>query len=176
MDFSIKTFDAKTTILAVKTGCIAVGVYENKKLSPAAQQLDIKGVISAVLKSGDLTGKPGSTLLLRKIDGVTAERILLVGLGKNEQVTEKDFSSAVHAVVRVLASLGAADAVLALPTDTIVGRDAAWMVRCAVMAARDGAYRSDGLKSQKDDSVHGVKKLTIALLPKSKGNVTTAKN
>ena len=163
MDFSIKTFDAKTTILAVKTGCIAVGVYENKKLSPAAQQLDVKGAISTVLKSGDLTGKPGSTLMLRKIEGVTAERILLVGLGKNEQITEKDFSSAVHAVVRVLASLGAAEAVLALPGETIVGRDAAWMVRCAVMAARDGAYRSDGLKSQKDDTVHGVKKLIIAL-------------
>ena len=32
MDFSIKTFDTKNTINAAKTGCIAVGVFENKKL------------------------------------------------------------------------------------------------------------------------------------------------
>ena len=46
MDFSIKTFDAKTTIIAVKTGCIAVGVYENKKL------YWILGLVLAILTLG----------------------------------------------------------------------------------------------------------------------------
>lgn len=163
MDFSIKTFDAKTTINAVKTGCIAVGVYENKKLSTEAQQLDSGNAISAALKSGDLSGKPGSTLLLRDVDGITAERILLVGLGKNEQISEKDFSSALHAVIRVLGTLGASDAVIALPADAVKGRDAGWLVQSAILAAADVAYRSDGLKSQKDATVSGVKKIAVAL-------------
>ena len=29
MDFSIKAFDGKSTIADAKTGCIAVGVFEN---------------------------------------------------------------------------------------------------------------------------------------------------
>ena len=40
MDFSIKAFDTKNTLAAAKSGCVAVGVYENKKLSEAAQSLD----------------------------------------------------------------------------------------------------------------------------------------
>ena len=163
MDFSIKTFDAKTTIIGVKTGCIAVGVYENKKLSSQAQELDSSGAISAVLKSGDLSGKPGSTLMLRNLAGVAAERVLLVGLGKSEHISEKDFASALGAVVRSFASLGAADGLIALPTEAVKLRDAGWVVQSVVMAAADCAYRSDSLKSQKDLGHHGIKKIAVAL-------------
>ena len=163
MDFSIKTFDAKTTINAVKTGCIAVGVFENKKLSKEAQELDSGGAISAVLKSGDLSGKAGSTLMLRNLDGVTAERVLLVGLGKNEHVAEKDFISALQATVRVFATLGASDAMIVLPAECVKNRDTGWMVQTAVLAARDTAYRSDGLKSQKDTVERGVRKIAFGL-------------
>ncbi|MBC7575391.1 MAG: leucyl aminopeptidase [Herminiimonas sp.] len=163
MDFSIKTFDAKTTIIAVKTGCIAVGVYENRKLSKEAQELDHTGAISAVMKSGDLSGKPGSTLMLRNVEGVAAERILLVGLGKNEQIAEKDFNSAITAVVKAFSTLGTNDALVALPAEAVKGRDAAWLVQSAILAAHDAAYRSDGLKSQKDHGNHGVKKIAFAL-------------
>ncbi|GAC1406593.1 MAG: leucyl aminopeptidase [Burkholderiaceae bacterium] len=164
MDFSIKTFDAKTTIIAVKTDCIAVGVYENKKLSNEAQQLDSgSSAISAALKSGDISGKPGSTLMLRNLAGITAARVLLVGLGKNEQISEKDFTSAINAVVRVCSTLGGGDALIALPPDAVKGRDAAWMVQSMILCAHDVAYRSDSLKSQKDATVQGVKKISIAL-------------
>jgi leucyl aminopeptidase len=162
MDFSIKSLDGKNTITVAKTGCIVIGVYENKKLSPQAEALDAKGAISAVVKSGDITGKTGSTLLLRKIDGAAAERVLLIGLGK-EQASDKDFSTAVAAVARVLASLGAADAVLALPQDAVKDRDLAWQIRAAVVAIRENAYRFDELKSKKDTATSGVKKIAIAV-------------
>src|SRR4051794_35963627 len=98
MDFSIKTFDGKNAIASAKTGCIAVGVFENKKLSAPAQALDLKGELGAALKSGDISGKAGTTLLLRRVGGVAAERILLVGLGKEEPIGDKDFSAAVQSI------------------------------------------------------------------------------
>src|SRR5258706_4067443 len=100
MDFSIKTIDAKTSIATVKTGCLAVGVFENRKLSAAAAALDKTGAISAALKSGDLSGKPGATLLLRGLPGVTAERVLLVGLGDEESIKDKQFTQAAQAMLR----------------------------------------------------------------------------
>lgn len=163
MDFSIKTFDAKNTIAAIKTGCIAVGVFENKKLSQAARALDLKGELSAAVKSGDISGKPGSTLLVRHVNGVAAERILLVGLGKEEAIAEKDFSAAVKAVASVFSSLGASDAIVALPLDSVQERDVAWSVRTAVLAAREGLYRFDSLKSKKDGAQSGVKKVAFAV-------------
>jgi leucyl aminopeptidase len=163
MDFSIKTLDAKGAIASIKTGCIVVGVFENKKLSAAASTLNLKGAIASALQSGDITGKPGSTLLLRGIAGVAAERVLLVGLGKEEAVGEKDFASALQAVVRSLASLGAADALIALPYDAVATRDIAWAIRSTILAARDAAYRFDSLKSKKEPVPAGVRKIAFAI-------------
>lgn len=163
MDFSIKPLDAKSTITSIKTGCIAVAVFEGKKLSSAAQALDHKGEISAALKSGDISGKTGTTLLLRGVDGVTAERVLLVGLGKEAAVSEKDFSSAVQATARAFSSLGASDALIALPLDAVAARDIAWAIRCIILNARDAAYRFDDLKSKKEPVPAGVKKIAFAV-------------
>lgn len=174
MDFSIKTFDAKNTIASVKAACIAVGVFENKKLSPAAQALDHKGAISAALKSGDISGKPGTTLLLRDLDGIAAARILLVGLGSEEAIKDKDLTQATQAVARTFGTLGAHDAVIALPFDRIKDRDAAWAIRSAILAIRENAYRCDSLKSKKDAAQSGVKKIAFAVDAAAANSAKTA--
>ena len=51
MDFSIKPIDAKTGIAGIKTGCIVAAVFEDRKLSSAAAELDGKGAVSAALKT-----------------------------------------------------------------------------------------------------------------------------
>ncbi|RSZ57094.1 leucyl aminopeptidase [Massilia atriviolacea] len=162
MDFSIKAFDTKNTITSAKTGCIAVAVFENKKLSAAAKALDQGGDITAALKSGDITGKAGSTLLLRGMSGSGAARVLLVGLGNDETVSEKSFTSAVNATLKAFASLGAADAIIALPMTDVKERDVSWAVRTIVCAAHESVFRTDGQKSKKDPAPAGVRKITLA--------------
>jgi leucyl aminopeptidase len=162
MDFSIKAFDTKNTLTSVKAGCVAVAVFENKKLSQAAKALDGAGEITAALKSGDITGKAGTTLLLRGLEGAGAERVLLVGLGADEPVSEKSFASGVQATIKAFASLGATDGIIALPLDEVKGRDVNWAIQCIVTAAHDAAYRSDTQKSKKDPAHAGVKKLVLA--------------
>jgi leucyl aminopeptidase len=156
----------------MKTGCLIVGVYEDKKLAPAAKDIDGKGEISAVLKSGDISGKTGSTLLMRKVNGVAAERVLLVGLGKDEQLSDKNFSSAIQAAAKALSSLGGADALLALPFDRVKNRDVSWAIRSGVLGLRDSAYHFDETKSKKEPQAQGVKKIAFAV---SAADVTSAK-
>ncbi|WP_338758480.1 leucyl aminopeptidase [Massilia sp. METH4] len=163
MDFSIKAFDTKNSIASAKTGCVAVAVFENKKLSQAAQALDGAGDITHALKSGDITGKPGSTLLLRGLNGVAAERVLLVGLGNADAVTEKAFTGGLQAALKVFSTLGAADAIMALPLAEVKDRDVNWAIRAVVTAARDSVYRSDAQKSKKDPAPSGVKKIALAV-------------
>ena len=162
MDFSIKAFDTKNTLAAAKSGCIAVAVYENKKLSAAAKALDVNGDISAALKSGDISGKPGSTLLLRGVAGVAASRVLLVGLGADEVASEKSFATGVTAALKVFSTLGAADAIIAFPLDSVKGRDANWALRALVIGASDAEFRTDGQKSKKDPAIAGVRKIVVA--------------
>jgi leucyl aminopeptidase len=162
MDFSIKAFDTKNTLAAAKSGCVAVAVFENKKLSEAAKALDASGEITAALKSGDITGKAGSTLLLRGLAGTTAARVLLVGMGADEVVSEKNFASAVNATLKAFSSLGAADAIIAFPLAEVKGRDVNWAVRTIVIASNDAEFRTDAQKSKKEAVPAGVRKITIA--------------
>ena len=163
MDFSIKAFDTKNTLAAAKSGCVAVAVFENKTLSEAARALDANGDIGAAVKSGDISGKPGSTLLLRGVAGVAAARVLLVGMGVADAVSEKNFAGAVNAALKAFASLGAQDAIIALPLENVKGRDLAWAVRAMVVAANEAEFRSDAQKSKKDPAIAGVRKLTVAV-------------
>ena len=61
MQFSIKTQPPETA----KTGCVVVGVHAGKELTPAAKRIDdaSRGALRQAL--GDLSGRAGSTLLLR---------------------------------------------------------------------------------------------------------------
>ncbi|MGV7210686.1 leucyl aminopeptidase [Oxalobacteraceae bacterium A2-2] len=163
MDFSIKAFDTKNTIATAKSGVIAVGVFENQKLTQAAQALDGNGAITAALKSGDISGKPGTALLLRGVPGVAAERVLLLGLGADDAVSEKGYTSAVGAALKAFAALGASDAIIALPLDEVKGRDTAWAIRAVVQAGHEAVFRTDGQKSKKDPAPTGVKKVALAV-------------
>ncbi|TFW18542.1 leucyl aminopeptidase [Massilia arenosa] len=163
MDFSIKAFDTKNTIQGAKTGCIAVGVFENKKLSAQAKALDQGGEITAALKAGDISGKPGSTLLLRGVSKAGAERVLLVGLGADEAVGEKAFLSGVNAVMKAFGQIGAADGIIALPMENLKERDVNWAIRACVIAGHEAVFRTDAQKSKKDPAPQGVKKVMLAV-------------
>jgi len=77
MEFSIKTLSPE----AAKAGCIVLGIHANQQLTPAAKRADqaARGALRKAL--ADLPGKAGSTLLLRGLPGIAAERVLLVSLG-----------------------------------------------------------------------------------------------
>jgi leucyl aminopeptidase len=162
MDFSIKAFNAKNAIAQHKAGCIALGVFENGKLSAAAKALDEKASLTAAIKSGDISGKAGTTLLLHRTSG-NAKRILLVGLGNEGEVSDRNFITASQAVARVFATLGNNDALVALPFDVVQGRDADWAQRTMVLSLRESIYRADALKSKKDENRTGVTKVTLAV-------------
>jgi leucyl aminopeptidase len=163
MDFSIKAFDTKNTLTAAKSGCIAVAVFENKKLSEAAKALDLNGEIAAAVKSGDISGKAGTTLLLRGVAGVSAARVLLVGMGADDAVSEKSFASAVSSALKAFSTLGAQDAIIAFPLENVKERDLAWAIRSIVVAANEAEFRTDAQKSKKDPVPAGVRKLALAV-------------
>ena len=163
MDFSIKAYSRIRELKTVKSGCLVIGIFENKGLSQIASELDQTGDIAAAIKSGDISGKPGTTLLLRQMKGAAAERVLLVGLGKEDALLDKNFTAAAKAISASLASLGAKNAVLALPYYDIKDRDGAWAIRQCVSAFFDTDYRSDALKSQKEPLPRGTRKIAFAM-------------
>jgi leucyl aminopeptidase len=165
MEFSIKAGSPEKH----RTGCVVVGVFDGRKLSASAQQLDgaSRGYIADVLKSGDLEGALGRTLLLHKVPSLTAERVLLVGLGRERDFSEGPYRAALTAAVKALKTTGATEATFTLPELALKKRDIGWKVEHAVIALMEGAYRFDRLKSKKPETVKALKKVTLTVARKN---------
>jgi leucyl aminopeptidase len=164
MEFTVKTGSPDRP----RTGCLVLGVFDGRKLSAAGKAIDAtsRGHIAEVLKSGDLEGKVGTTLLLHKVPRVGADRVLLVGLGRERDLAETQFRAALTAAMRALRGTGTADVTFPL-TATVKGRDIGWMAEQVALAVKDGTYRFDRMKSKPADAKKGLRKCTIAVANKS---------
>jgi leucyl aminopeptidase len=134
------------------------------QLTQAAQSADraAGGRLREVLAQGDLSAKPGATLLLHKLPGVAAERVLLLGLGEQKEFGETAFRDAVRGAAGALKGLGAKDAFLYLAELKLAGRNAAWNLRHAVLGLRETFYRFDQLKTQKKSPAPALAEVTLA--------------
>ena len=158
-----------------KTGCVAVGVFEQQRATEALKALDrpAKGYLSSILRRGDLSGKLGSTLWLHNVPGVAAERVLLAGLGKEPDFGPKAFRETVRAAVRAINDSGTSDAILYLAEVPVPDHDAAWNALQLVQVAEEASYRFDRLKSDKDRRPRRVK-LAAGFLGKPSPSVVRA--
>ncbi|OCG81347.1 cytosol aminopeptidase, partial [Xanthomonas euvesicatoria] len=114
--------------------CIVVGVFADKTLSPAAQALDSasQGRLTALVARGDVASKTGSTTLLHDLPGVTAPRVLVVGLGEAGKFGVAPYLKAVGDATRALKTGAVSTALLTLTELSVKARDAAWNIRQAV--------------------------------------------
>ena len=170
MEFSTKALDwAKAGALAAKSDCLVIGLFESQTLAGAAKALDVatKGLVTRLVKLGDFEGKRGTSLLLHEVAGVGAARVLLVGLGKEADFTDRAYAEAVRTALRALASTKAASVTWTLTEHTARDKDTAWAVLTAVTLIREASYRfierHPELKSKRDKNGTGLRKLVLAV-------------
>ena len=161
MEFSIKSGSPEKQ----RSACVVVGVFEPRKLSAAAEIVDhaANQFLSDILRRGDMEGKAGTSLLLHGVAGVEADRIMLVGLGKEKEFREKEYRAAVSTAVRQLNETGGFDGTLYLTELGVRKRDVAWKIRQAALVVQETLYRFDHLKSKKDEVRRPLRKLTFCV-------------
>jgi len=161
VEFSIKSGNPEKQ----RTACVVVGIFESRKPSLPAELLDnaARGYLAELLRRGDMEGKEGSTLLLHRVPGIEADRVLLVGLGKEREFREKAYRAAIAAAVRTLNETGGFDGTVYLTELAVKKRDVAWRVRQAVLVASETLYRFDRMKSKKDEVRRPLRKLTFCV-------------
>jgi leucyl aminopeptidase len=145
---------------------VVLGIHAGQELTPAAKRVDqaSKGALRKAL--GDVSGKTGSTLLLRSLPGVAAERVLLVGLGERKEFAEAAYRDAVRAAANALKELGAKEAALFLVDVKVGARSLSWNVRQAVLGVREAFYRFDQLKTQKKSDEPVLAQVVLPLTSK----------
>lgn len=155
MQFSTKTAALDRTVSRSDHDCTVVLVYTEQQLSSAAKVLDAlcNGEISKAVKSGDISGKPGSTLLLRQLPGIQP-RVLLVGAGEAEKFNRKAFAEALRNAAKALQNTQIKSISVA-PFDTDTALEAghalepAQLISTAVLTLSECHYQFQTLKSDK---------------------------
>ncbi|MDR5802847.1 leucyl aminopeptidase [Caballeronia sp. LZ001] len=171
MDFSIKACDwskgEANGFLTGKSDVIVLGIFEAQTLTGAARDMDVatKGLVSRVVKAGDMNGRAGSTLLIPEVTGIGASRILLVGLGKQDAFNQKAYGEAVRAAWRVILGAKIVQATFTLAQLPIQERSGDWGVRAAILALRELTYKFTQMKSKPDNSARSLKKIVFSVDP-----------
>ncbi len=149
-----------------RSACVVAGIFEQQKLTPAAEALDksANGYITGILSRGDMKGKAGATLMLHNVPNSACERVLLVGLGKEQELGDKGYRDAVRAVFKALSDTGAADANLFLLEAPVKNRDLSWKVLQIAVGGLESMYRFDRLKSKVEEAEPKLQKITLGII------------
>lgn len=161
MEFSVKSGSPEKQ----RSACCVVGVYEPRRLSPAAEVLDKASddFISTILRRGDLDGKSGQILLLHNVPNALCDRVLLVGCGKERALAENQYREIIQKAVKTLNDTGSMDAVCYLTELNVTGRDIDWKVRFAVEVTEACLYSFDKLKSKVDQTRRPLRRITFSV-------------
>ena len=159
MDFSIKSGNPEKQ----RTACLIIGITEPRKLTPAAKAIDdVSGKsLSNLIRRGDITGKKGQSLLLHNVAGTLADRVLLIGCGRERDLDDREYRAIVEASTRELSRTGASEAVSYLTELNVKGRDLYWKVRQTVEKVEQCLYEFTEFKSGKKRERKPLRKLVL---------------
>jgi leucyl aminopeptidase len=153
-----------------RSACVVVGIFESHRLSTSAQAIDTasKKHLSKILKRGDMNGKIGQSLLLHNVPGTTAERVLLVGCGKEKDLNSRHYRQIIASSINKLKLTGAAEAVsclteLNVKIDNKESKDEYWKIRQLVEISQSTLYEFNQLKSKNKRPRHKLRKLVLSV-------------
>ncbi len=159
MEFNVKTSAPEKQ----RSACLIIAVWQTRKLSISGDLLDRAsgGFLSEILKSGDMDGRPGQSLMLHNVPGIPAERVLLAGCGKESEMNEQAFIKVLQGVASTLENSGARDACSYLTDLSIKERDTEWKIRHSVLQIWQSRYQFERLKSVTPNQKKALRKLTL---------------
>jgi leucyl aminopeptidase len=148
MDYAIKT----ETLDKLATDCLLLGFYQKRKLAPTAAKLDeaLEGLLARLLKRDDIEGKAGDVLLVNHLVHGKIERVLLVGLGKKEELNAAAYRKALAAAATALKNSGAKNAASTLHEAQVGELGLGWKVRQTVEMLESALYRYTLTKSESE--------------------------
>ncbi len=160
MDFSAKSFN----FVKQTSECLVVGVFQGKKptLTDSGKVLDkaTNRQLSSLLSQGDIKGKPGSTLMLYNPNQVKARRILLIGLGEKQEISDTVFRGAIATAAKFLNNCNIRAADFALLDVFSAPLKITRQARNIVEATEQALYRYDETKSGRK-TPHSLKKISL---------------
>ena len=132
------------------------------------------GLISSLVKRGDLRDEIGETLLINNCPGVAASRLLLVNGGSSKGATESEFRKIVAGVAKRLKSLDIKTAIDTMHRTHVTDRNGlSWKIKTIAQEVSAAAYQFNEFKTSKSKN-QGFNKLTFLVNDTSEGKKMSA--
>jgi leucyl aminopeptidase len=137
------TLETLSDPAARRTGCLVLPVLADGKLPAHTAHTDkaCGGRLAKLVATEHFSGAVGKTLLAHALPGLAAERVLLLGVGKAQELDASAFRRAFGAALAALRATGAADTVFVPGELEVKGCDAAWQLRQVAQLAGHADYR-----------------------------------
>src|SRR5216117_2550537 len=155
----MKTLVSSQPLTSIETPLLALIVAQG---SPSL----IDASLERPIASGDYKGKKDETLLV--YGGGTAQRILLVGVGKPADVTRSSVRRAAAIAAKRARSLGTKAFALAVAKEARGGLGAAELAQVVIEGAAQGGWQFTELKKQPEDPKPEVESLELVAEPADK--------
>ncbi|MGB0846553.1 MAG: leucyl aminopeptidase [Thiolinea sp.] len=146
------TFQGAANAAEITTDCVVAGIFQDGILSAAAEQLDSnsQGKLREFIALGDFSGKKNECHLHYQLPGISAGRVLLVGLGGKAELTLEILNKATETAARKLKAANITS-VASFLTDECVEEYNAAAVRQSVQAVAQTLYEFNDFKSTKNE-------------------------
>jgi leucyl aminopeptidase len=131
--------------------CLVLGVFEEAELGGEGRSVDAAcgGRLKQLLQRGDFVGRPGDTLLLGDLPGISAAHVLLTGLGTRKQFQRKSWRKAWAAAASALNRTRIASCAVALDRPQAKQLEDYYLGRAVAEIAGGALYRVNDLKTGK---------------------------
>ena len=149
MKFTLDT----TLATGLETACLVIGAFENAPLHGSAKLVDqaCAGALQRLIKSGDISTHWKETTLLHGLNGVNAERILVLGCGEIEKFNKVRYDSVCSSAGAFLRDHAATSAHICLNEIEVSHTTDYWRLRQAAVNLGRANYRYTATKAPKDD-------------------------
>ena len=168
MDYFTTTSSADKRI----TDCVIVGVYDSGKLSAGAAEIDAAsdGELRRLVKSGDISTKPGRCVLLTQLPGVKAARVAVAGLGKPGEFDTRNFCRAVAAAIGTISESKCRDVLNTLTLEEVEDANVYYRARQSVQTVGDVLYRFTEMKSNGNNARMPLRKFGLSVAGRADAN------
>lgn len=144
--------------------CLIVPIFEDGKPSAPGSLINKAsgGVINQLIKREDITGKHGQIFLLPVVNGIQAERVLLVGCGKRTGMSASQFNTLLQKLCNHFRNHPASDITFFIDELQVENKDPEALAKSTSQALEQLDYHFEQLKSKKSPRRTPLRQVTLA--------------
>lgn len=172
MEFVVKSVTADKQ----KTPCLVIGIQKSGLLS-TAQSIDTitSGLLTELIKGGDLSCKAGETLLLHHVPEASCERLLLATAGDvDKPMSEAEYKKLVTNIIKAVNAANLKEVSVAIDELVVADKNTAWVARQFAEIVEHQLYCFDTFKSDASKESAPALKKVILLTARKNANAVKA--